>query len=257
MSESIPVSNLPGIIHLQGNDCQEYPLLWEMDLPSRIDTEKIVFNLSYLNKLHKIGAMVGSVIIGYYGPESNPIGGDQGHYPEDEFDKVKKNERSVGICMDNFNPPINDVAGRTLVCHKINRPKLSSNVIKRTKVLKISEEQAWAQELDLAIRFSMRDAGYKHLVQRSPTTKKILDSTLLFGAVYTDALSISGTISLGFSAAYLLAYSRTFKKADDLRNESGKDAKLRTSLFPGAMQIDRYFALNLISQIPGLVKAKK
>jgi hypothetical protein len=239
----------------------EPAIFWGMRMPAHLDLEKIQIRTDRLNLIHKVGAFAASSIHEYQGDttQSNSIAGIN---PDGSAvagaTVTKKQQKSKSQLLQ---PPIFEHKlaamhyGKPTVMHIINRPELVQNVISH-KEKGNSDEQAWARELDSAIRGSFRNAGKAHLKDRIGAFRKTA-SYYMAGVLPYD---LAKTMETGepsiYPAAYLGLLSLNAVVDSYLYKRYTGDPQLdqrRWSLML-QNQADRYVALAGLSRIPGLIR---
>lgn len=265
MSNFVSLCELPEQLRVtEHGKCDGVPVQWDMQLPPHVDTERLQINVSRLRVMHRVGAFAASYVRSYEGDitETTPnivgVNAD-GSTIAGKSGITKKAKKAEGSCADpysqSFRPMVDDTHGRTVAIHKLNRPELASQVADRVSEGDNSNN-AWAGQLDLAVRESMRKSGREHLTSRA----NISDAACIgIHCLSLGMLVESGSLQL---AAFTYLFGQAAPELGPIRfrklyGEDYNRPPRRWSLLPFGYQFDRYIALNGLARMPGLIRSQK
>lgn len=277
MEKLVSISDLTYEAHEAQRETEAFmPMVWDMNLPSHVDTEKIGVKASALRMIHRAGMVNGSYVVGYQGDVTEVAPNVAGVNPDGTAVAGKsvaiiKVDRSIGAYDDSFKNFIKSSLGETdldatfgrvdLLC-LLNKPELASAATELVQSEDITSEAAWAKVLDGAVRESMRKAAKRHLIGRdNPLSYYLLGGMMtgfLPGAVMATAVgprpSPAGVLEF---CVYGFAQASPFMARAGMTPEAKKKYPKRWSVVPFGFQPDRYLALNALTRIPGMVKSRK
>lgn len=274
MAEYVSISELPQMqevvsgTHDPGN-LDMYPLIWGVEMPTHVDTERMQVNVSRLQKMHKIGAFITSAIASYQGEVTESVphiagvdaSGQAVASKTSVTRKAEKSKGSIGDITKTGNSMVDACFGTAVALHRVNKAEIASNVADEIQSRKSSDStQLWARELDDALRQSMRTAGREQLLAKGKNKFLIGMSgfvVFLGGKGVVESLGSPENLALG-SLTYMIHQAIPeieFKNQGLPRKEPL--LKRRWSVFPYELQADRYVALDALTRLPGLVRAQK
>lgn len=274
MAEKINLTELPRVSQYALDvliDQSVPPLFWELNVPTSIDAERIEVDLSRVHRLHRVGAFNTSIVTEYQGERSEFTPGVSGINMDGsaiaaKAGVTKKAERSDNSVIPDYTVPteLRDVIGRATVVHKINKAELAQNTAQKRleSHCEVSREEAWASELDKALRESYRNAGKIHLTGYEPRLLRYYDfvCTTAVGAFYTPFSPIRFMdYPFALPGAYLafqtLQTGRNALLAKKVTGSNLLDQK-RWSMFHGH-QSDRNLVLNGLTRAQSLISVRK
>ncbi|MDB5184593.1 MAG: hypothetical protein JWN38_401 [Candidatus Saccharibacteria bacterium] len=270
MAEYVSLSDLA---EATAQEESPYDVDWHFAMPPSVDTERIQLNISRLDMLSRIGGIGSNVVRGYQGDVSQytpGIGGvnaDGTAMASRAVSVTKAQTRNTGSSRDHDILPAH--YDTITADHAINRAEMASQITDKIRE-GTTPEKAWAQLLDSELRGSVRTAGIRFLVpprrERLDMLNKALDifymgyvpcSLGLFGYDISQGVAGLDTLPLGMTT---IVYSVTIG-LDSLSNKAHFGRTLlelrRWSIGAWGHQYDRALALNGLSRVPGLLKARK
>ncbi len=270
MSEFVTIANLLNLADVDPVDILDHalpPVIWNMYTPPEIDTDRIILNVSAVQRYHRVGAMSSSIVIEHQGDRTEFTPGVSGINPDGSAiatraGVVQKADKSRTACLDPLDipPSVRHIFGKPIVVHSLNKPEMAQNISSLVRSGK-SREAAWANQLDAGLRDSFRRAGKEHLMNRQPKLFNHLDYSLFGiwgGSIANDTLSGHAT---AFNAILWTSIQAAFTgwEAVNLKRLTGSthiDQK-RWSLFFSGQQSDRYVALYGLSRVSRLITVRE
>lgn len=169
----------------------------------------------------------------------------------------KKAQRSKGAYIDPVEGATTADVGKTILYHRINKPELASLVADKKSEGETSDEKAWASLLDGALRHSMREGVKQHLTRREQFIWRLGAYNFVAWMIANDLTDPTGTWAKVDTGVYLFAQAAKKIEADLKTKRYGIKTKPRLSVISSSSQIDRYAAVNAMSHVPGLIRARK
>lgn len=240
----------------------DLPMVWDFQLPPHVDAERLQINVSRLRLLHRIGAFAASLVTSYNGEVSEYTPGITGINADGsalvgKAGVAKKSDKSKGAYADIADEYCNENFGTTVAVHQLNKPELASQVADRKQASEISEEKAWANQLDEALRHSMRQSARDHLTRRNYAGLRAVGYwNGVYGVLGTIGAIAEVRPTIGLGVYAFLQTVPELERAARIKffNEN---PNRRFSLFPSIVQPDRYAAVNGLARVSGLVRAQK
>jgi hypothetical protein len=237
------------------------PLVWDLELPSHVDQERLVVNMSLLAGLHRVGAIACSGVGGYNGETSQTLPSIVGLNADGSAvaGGLATSKRAEGSRSKqqgyNFNVGfVNTCIGQGIIAHRLNQSEIASQVADLVREKDKSSEAAWSTCLDRALRQAMREGAYGHLMKKGNTADRLsgvaCPSLVFLPTAVEASQAIPGIISYGILQTIPTILQAIVKK------QYGKLAYFdrRFSIFPWGVQPDRYAMVNALSRVPKLIK---
>ncbi len=267
MSRELPLASVP---NYDQYDPEIDKISWDFSLPSSLDQERVVLNTTQLNRLQKIGAFRSSHFFEYRGGVSqydtsiaginrdgSGVAGKSLLVEESDLSESNLRDDATGLLgkalmRDHF---------RTSTIHKLNKDEIASRVVDYKQEKNISREEAWAKLLNMAVRQSMNESAYRHLVKRAHISKQTLDATVIgmnAGVIINNTLE-HDPVAVGTTAGILgMCYALTVAGAAIINKTFEGEtyfSERRWSLMPfGGWQPDRYLAFSGLSKVSPLIR---
>lgn len=225
------------------------PILWDMELPSGIDAERIGIDMGRLRHIHAAGAIAASFVEGY--------------------EEVGSEEVSVGSCRDPFDchapgwksVSLNATFGEPAVTHQVNVAELTKQADASMRTTDISPEMIWAELYDGAIRGSMVQAARQSLMGRKKGVQKVLTTSSyvaagagIVGVVGGLAGLVPGEAAFCFITAYASSQAAPQVVPAKARTEGDTTLSRRISIVSMNRQPDRYAVTWALCKKSGLVR---
>ncbi|HVX23827.1 MAG TPA: hypothetical protein VG992_00580 [Candidatus Saccharimonadales bacterium] len=235
-------------------------LLWSFTLPPSVDADRIEVNIDRLQRLHRVGGMAASIVYDYQGERTEFTPGISGINSDGtalatRAGVTKKAEQTSTQKLDLFPPGVISSCGQILAIHGINKAEKASMVSDRVREGEVPEK-VWANELDKSVRQSLRQAGKEHLIARPRRPLQALyASILLMNAVNAvEGYELSTLVYAGVWASVVGLESMRNKA---VFGNTLLDHRRWSMSFYSDYQIDRYVALNAMTRVPRLIRARK
>lgn len=274
MSNLVSIDNLPTQFDVeQPSSISELvvpELVWDFPLPPHVDRERMMVNMSRLHKLHMVGAIASSRVMSYDGevttsipnlvginPDGSAMAGGLSMVNEVE---ASQSERSSYEFQGERLGVVHSTLGKAFLVHSINKPEIASQVSDLTQEKDKSSEEAWAICLDRAIRQSMREGAYKHLMRSGDALSVLLGAGIGLSCLAVSGVEIAGGQTPEFVGAY--AFLQAFPSVIQLNIKRRFGGRMpyfnrRFSIVPFGLQPDRYVMTDALSRVPGLVTTRK
>lgn len=262
----VPVTELPfaeGDIII-GADDPVANCFWNFELPPTLDAERIVIDMTRLQRVQKIGAVVSNVVSSYQGdvtkvtPGINGIQGD-GTATASNSASVQQAERTKQYFIPEFSCPTHDAYGRVVLINDLNKAEMVSRISDQKSRTSKTREEIWAKELNDAFIKSFAEGVYPYMVGHSTTLRKMTDF-LVYGLVMQDIADAVNTGDPALFAAFLPIWHALRIGTDTQRNNDTYGESLlnrkRWSLFPSEHQTDRYIAMKALLAVAPIIRAR-
>lgn len=262
----VPLGELPGYDQF---DPEADKLSWDFSLPPTIDQERIVLDTHSLSRQQNIGAIRSSHFTEYrggsteYDVEVTGINHDSTASAGKASVSKQADVSASGIQDDlsGFGSYLMRDYFKTQSIHHLNKDEIASMVVELRDEKQVSREQAWAKVLNSAVRNSMNDAAYQHLVDRKSVPMRVLDGAVIGangGNIGADIVMHDPQMA-GYLVGILGAcYALTLGASTFMNKCSYGDTFLkerRWSLMPwGGWQPDRYIALCGLGRVSPLIR---
>lgn len=248
MSNLVSIAELTMNTHPDPDDVAEsdLPILWDMEIPSDVDAEKIAVDMNRLERVQAVAALAASFVEGYEDPESDEV--------------------SFGACTDPFNSylhgqiNLNATFGRPAVTHQMNESELARLATKRSEATDKSQERIWAEIYDEAIRSSMAQAARQSLIGREHKVPYSLN-VASYWFTGMGALGLAGGLTgalPGADAVFGIAAYTTGQAVPQMarksRTRGDEELARRVSIVPMNRQPDRYVLTWALCKKSGLVR---
>jgi hypothetical protein len=271
MSHNTSLSELPSFAEYERTD-EDTPLSWDFDLPSSVDSERIVVNTSHLTRLQKIAAFSANHVFSYQGRVTEYDAAIDGINPNGtallarRLLRTVKPEPSKEKLIDaHENLEIMLASHTTQVMSTLNKSEMVrvvSDIRQRTDK---SAEEAWATVLDDHLQQSIRKAAYKHLLDRTEAKGKVTEvfpyvsiAFLMNNLHILNEQDLSETLIQGGGA--MIGFSLLMRGMNLLSskgNHGNSFFKEQRWSFFTFMQPERYVALDALTRVAPLIKSRK
>lgn len=260
MKTLVPVTSFDSPVKTVNGEQIPADLFWQFNLPPNINEADIKVNFGRLLTMHRIGGIAMSAVASFQGDQTEFTPGiagvnSDGSALATRAGITKKAEPDMTASTDAFSHLLSPIYGQVIATHRFNKTEMSSRVSDAVKEGK-TRESAYADQLDVALRRSIKKVGRENLLDRDSTyTKAVwLCYSALIGAASVD--SAPDTVSI-----YTLLYGLKIV-SDSIHNKLAFDDDLlrqrRWSVVScDSYQPDRYLALAALCALPGLISAKK
>jgi hypothetical protein len=241
----VPLVELPnGMSFEPGRDT----VSWDFTLPPSVDPERLVMNLHAFQRIQSVAAFASSHIVqSVYGHS------DLGYDNEQEPAVLSDPESPDKLPMKMY--------FKTVTTHELDKPEIAAGVVRTIEMIPhVSRELAWAYQLNKALRHSVNDAAYRHLVSRETPGKRMLHTLIAVPMAMSfevsariGDMSLAGEWAALYGGAYaaLIGIDSTFMKR---RSGEFHFSDRRWSVNPfGTWQPDRYMAVAVMSTVHPLI----
>lgn len=246
-------------------------LTWDFSLPPHLDQERIIVNGAQLGRILSVGAFRSLHINEYQGkttqvtPEINGItaSGEATAGLKVHVDRAELQQHGM---MDDFGGIdgsfVMRFSGKTRVIAKLNKPEIASRVVDDKRDKGLSSEEAWARQLNTAVNKSIRATAKKHLAGREENRAMSMFGRLYYPFVMAGTtLNIAdhgmSTMPLTFVAGSVVCIAVQEYANRMVTGESTLEHRRwsLTSFTPE--QLDRYAAVQALTRVVPLIRAKK
>jgi len=229
------------------NRHKQQEFCFDVDLPEFLDG-KLTNNDFYWERLHRIGSIASSKIEGF----------DDPHLVDAEKRVPYSNAIFEGALFHCINvdavQSVSEIAGKTVLRHRLNMPLLNDIVSIRTKANPdMPVEKIWADELDVTLKQSLRQGAYQHLMNRGEASGKVFDSALLAALPLSEVIFSASPELIAASFAWLARKAVGQHRTRKMHNIDNNFPQNRLSLFPGSWQPDRFLAFSAYSRMHKLI----
>ena len=243
-----------------------HALLWDFNLPSNVDSERIVVNGKALRRLQRVGAVSCSIIREYQGEVSTFTPGINGMQADGTALATKAGhaeKKPLGEAKTAIDPSISKLIhgtnGRAVLIQSFNKPELASQVSDRVHTGSKTREQAWTERLNTAFEMTFRSGAREMLINQENKPLRYLGYYLYSNI---PILGIESFVNQEvnyypamLSGVYGIEFLRQALKARTV-NESVTQNR-RWSAFPYDYQPDRYLAVNALSRLYPVFSCQK
>ena len=234
-------------------------LLWELQLPPALDAERILVNVDRLHRIHKLGGIGMSHVMGYQGERTEFTPGISGMNLDGTavasragILKEAEESNSKSYKIDARMRASYDLS---LAVHEVNKAALADTISDKIKGSK-DREKVWASELDGILRSSLRAESKKILVSHATAEDAIFGSCSVLNPLYyavTGNYIVEAVVSTCYGLTLAAESISNYKKFGSFLLSQ---RRWSLSIF-GTFQPDRFVVASAVSRIPGLITARK
>lgn len=275
--ERVAISNLPSVEQMTFEEFENPGFVsWDMSLPPVVDTERISLDMKRLHRLMGVSAIRSiHVVEGHQGERSEfevnsmrfgsvSLGGEIAGTASGKMTKVPLDQTRLHDDYNSFGQITDRLMGdhgKTRVLTSFNRAELASRVADLKINHDKTNEQAWAEILDLSMKTSLKKAVTQHLMSRESSNFLKYSAYFVYGANLANAVEypeVFATFGLPLfaacSAALVLGNEASARAL--LGKDSLKERRWSSTVY-SRQQIDRFIAARALIGSQSFVKVRK